>query len=174
MPTGFKVNSTGSGVMAHSYINNVNPEHQDALHNVLADALAKFVPLFSKTLADLRGHLHRTSLLGDEQSTIDTSGMPTDLKAGEARYTACYEEAEAEALNIAAQAHLAAVGRTDKFLWEYDAWCPKESTQWMNDNIATLYTDPVPKPYVEPERQLGTGYSLNGKTMQVITKIAEM
>ena len=178
LPTDFEVDSTGSRVMAQSYINNVNPEHQGALHNALSGLLAKFIPLFSKTLGDLRSHIHRTSVLGEAQSSTDKSGMPINPQTSEPFEEYCgddtWEQAEVDAMNAAAEAQRVTDGRTDGFFWEYDGWTPKEYTCWMNDNIATLYTDPVPRLYVKPDRSLGTGYSLNGRHIQPITKIAEM
>ena len=164
--------------MAQSCINNVNPGHQGALHNALTALLARFIPLFSKTLGDLRSHVHRTSVLGDEQSRMDRSGMPINPQTGEPYEEYCddeaWEQAEVDAMNDAAEALRVADGRTDDFFWEFDGWTPKEYTRWMNDNVGTLYTDPVPRVYVKPDRPLGTGHSLNGKNIQVITKIAEM
>lgn len=177
MPTNFKVTSNSSHVVALGYINNVNPESQGSLHNGLCAILAGFLPLFSKTLGDLHSHVHRSSLLGSQRSSIDTTDLPIDAETGEPVKEfskSPYEEAIAEALNEAAAYQRLADGRTDKFFWKYDRWCPKAYTQWMNDNVATLYTDPSPEDYVKTDRELGSGYNMEGKVIQVITKITEV
>lgn len=56
-----------------------------------------------------------------------------------------------------------------------DYWEDDDSMRAWEEFLATgPYIDPKPGKYEPEVRTFGTGYSLNGKTIQIIAKIAEM
>lgn len=133
--------------MARGYINNVHPETQGGLHNALSGLLGRFMPLFSKALLDLAFFDRTQRVLGDQQSELDQSTRPVDP-------------------------------RTQKPVEQYDEETYEENPLYEDWLDTSPYIDPLPGPYDArsslTERTLGTGYSLAGRTVQVIVKVAEM
>lgn len=159
LPTDFEIASDGK-VTALSYINNVHPEKQGALHNALSSAFEAMVPMFSRCLADLRNGQHHLRIMGEKQCEIDTSEQPIDPTTGKpVEYF--YEDEPEEEEELTAEEE--EVG--------FDVGQPKIWREWM---LSKPYIDPTPEPFALPKIGLGEGYSLNGKMVQVITKIAEM
>lgn len=158
LPTDFSVSPDGK-VTALSNINNVDPEKQGGLHNALCGTLEAMIPMFSRCLADLRSGQQHVRILGEKQCEIDESTRPIDPFTEEP--VRDYVEAEHEQEDLSEAEDEAGFG----------TWQPKLWRQWM---LTKPFIDPVPEPYIAPKIGLGEGYSLNGKTIQVITKVAEM
>ena len=110
------------------------------------------------SLADLKRSQHHIKVLGDAQSTLDESTRPIDPKTGEAVDSWCEEEDEIELTE-------------EEDAAGFDSTQPKAWRQWM---LTKPYIHPIPGPIPVRGIRLGEGYTLNGKKIQIITKIAEM
>lgn len=144
LPTDVRVSEDGSDVKLLSYINNVHPLHQKGLEHVLTATLSQFIPMFEKLLGDLRNYTIDT-VLGDKQSELDRSDIPINPKTGEPIES-----------------------------WDEDEEGIEGPTAWERWIQTAPYIDPKPGKYTAESRILGDGYSLKGKNIQVIVKVAEM
>lgn len=144
LPTDIKV-EVDESIVVKEYFNNVHPADQEGLHEGLTALLRKFIPMFDRLLADLRNYIIKT-VLGDEQSELDETTRPVNPKTNEpVEY------------------------------WEDDEDEIEETPRaWENWLATAPYIDPKPGKYQPEMRFLGTGYTLKGKTVQIIAKIAEM
>jgi len=152
------VSADGRTAGALGYINNVHPETQGRLHNALCETLSHFLPLFMKTLGDLKTDFTHCILAG--QSTIDDSNRPVNPKTGEPCEPwddDCEDDVDSDDQSGGGEP-------------------PAESkvSVWKTWMRTQPYKDPLPPVYSLPERRLGSGASLKGTKIQVIFKIAEM
>jgi hypothetical protein len=153
LPTDFEVSESGKSLSLRGYINNIHPQQQTGLQHAIVTLLAKFLPLFERTLGDLRAYSTK-SVIGDEQSRLDESTHPVNPKTGEP--IEHWDEMEDEDSD-----------NSDT----HDQDLPTAWDRWIDTKP---YIDPVPQRYVPEERLMGDGYTLGGKTIQVIVKVAEM
>lgn len=145
LPTDVEVDLNDKAVELKSYINNVHPIYQSGLHEALKTLLTRFIPMFEKLLGDLRNHTTGTLFEGD-WSCLDEDKRPINPDTGKPITERDGDEDED---------------------WDHNpAWVAWLETQ--------PYIDPKPDEYECRTRMLGTGYSLKGKTVQIIVKVAEM
>jgi hypothetical protein len=154
------VSADGRTAGALGYINNVHPETQGRLHNALCETLSHFLPLFEKTLGDLKTDFTHCILAG--QSIIDDSNRPVNPVTGE----------PCEPWDDDCEDDVDSAGETEQDS-DGDSLAPKASV-WKTWMRTQPYKDPLPPVYSLPERRLGSGASLKGTKIQVIFKIAEM
>lgn len=158
------VSANGRKAGALGYINNVHLETQGGLHNALCDTLSQFLPLFEKTLGDLRTDFSHRIIAG--QSTIDESTKPinpTTSEPCEPWDDDCEDDIDSEA-------------ETDEDSEAEEFPATAKVSVWKTWMRTQPYNDPLPPAYClpKPEERLGQGPSLAGAKIQVIVKIAEM
>lgn len=144
LPTDFTVSEDGKHLKALSYINNVHPLAHAKLQDVLVELLEAFLPMFERTAGDLTSYIDGFPRLFGDEQS-ELDDSTRPVDPKTGEPIESWNDEEDE----------------DDERWE----------TWLE----TLpYIDPKPKPYEPLASPLGSGFRLNGRTIQVIVKVAEM